>query len=158
MNLRADKPTEINVGQLVSGNDVGRIKVTGYDTGLPLDDLYTALAEHFSSCGEIWEIYIPLKFDETNTILNRFWWLLPPPFLSNSSAQVNVGGWNVSVEAYPYPAHANDSVRAVVHGKDVADTVTQLNGSYMRGRKLAVLGDCQTGNTYTPHSPPRQFQ
>ncbi|KAL9278522.1 putative peptidylprolyl isomerase [Arabidopsis thaliana] len=119
-------------------SDVGRIKVTGYDTGLPLDDLYTALAEHFSSCGEIWEIYIPLKFDETNTILNRFWWLLPPPFLSNSSAQVNVGGWNVSVEAYPYPANANDSVRAVVHGKDVADTVTQLNGSYMRGRKLAV--------------------
>ncbi|CAE6087137.1 unnamed protein product [Arabidopsis arenosa] len=30
------------------------------------------------------------------------------------------------------------SVRASVHGKDVADTVTQLNGSYMRGRKLAV--------------------
>ncbi|CAL9229220.1 unnamed protein product, partial [Arabidopsis halleri] len=125
-------------------SDVGRIKVTGYDTGLPRDDVYTALAEHFSSCGEIWEIYVPLKFDETKTILNRFWWLLPPPFLSNSSAQAlqltgsNVGGWNVSVEAYPYPANANDSVRASVHGKDIADTVTQLNGSYMRGRKLAV--------------------
>ncbi|KAG7549552.1 RNA-binding domain superfamily [Arabidopsis thaliana x Arabidopsis arenosa] len=174
-------PKRNNIPKL---SDVGRIKVTGYDTGLPLDDVYTALAEHFSSCGEIWEIYVPLKFDETKTSLNSHGviCLLGGQDAVEKALQLtgsNVGGWNVSVEAYPYPANANDrvivrvegydtslrksqisralvklfspygtirhlyfikksSVRASVHGKDVADTVTQLNGSYMRGRKLAV--------------------
>ncbi|EFH49468.1 predicted protein, partial [Arabidopsis lyrata subsp. lyrata] len=123
-------------------SDAGRIIVTGYDTGLPLDDVATALKNHFSRCGMITDVSIPLDSAKNYKILQRCGYIY---FVGEGAVdkalQLNgsdMGGRNVSVEAYPYDEDANDSAGAMIYGKDVADKVTELNGSHMGGHKLAV--------------------
>uniref|UniRef100_A0A1J3FCH3 Nucleolin 1 n=1 Tax=Noccaea caerulescens TaxID=107243 RepID=A0A1J3FCH3_NOCCA len=41
---------------------ISRIAVEGYDTTLPASDVSFALREHFSSCGEIVHVYVPIDF------------------------------------------------------------------------------------------------
>ncbi|CAE6086837.1 unnamed protein product [Arabidopsis arenosa] len=162
-------------------SDVGRIIVSGYDTDLPIDDVETALRNHFSCCGIITNICIPFVSFGDETLRRRGYIYFLGEGAVDKALQLNgvdVGGWNVSVKAYPFPKNANNEVEievegfdtwlheiliesalishfssygklkdvmffdgiavAYLYGKDVADKVTELNGSNMGGRILDV--------------------
>ncbi|CAH2033804.1 unnamed protein product [Thlaspi arvense] len=38
--------------------DIGRIDVTGFDRGVPREDVESALREHFAACGKITDVYV----------------------------------------------------------------------------------------------------
>ncbi|XP_048623178.1 nucleolin 1-like [Brassica napus] len=89
--------------------DIGRIRVMGYSTELPGDDVESSLRKHFSSCGEITDVCV-LVLD--NNILNSFGFIY---FLGGQGtvdkamqlSGTDVGGWNVIVEPYPFGEDAD---------------------------------------------------
>ncbi|EOA21926.1 hypothetical protein CARUB_v10002413mg, partial [Capsella rubella] len=90
--------------------DIGRIIVRGYDIRLRRDVVEKALRKHFASCGEITDVYIPK--DYRNHTLWRSGYIY---FLGEGAVEKalqlkgsDVGGWNVSVTAYPFMPHANE--------------------------------------------------
>ncbi|VVB13344.1 unnamed protein product [Arabis nemorensis] len=61
-------------GMESNGIDVGNresrsvtMVVSGYDKFLPVDDIKSLLSEHFSSCGEITNVYIPTRVGSEST-------------------------------------------------------------------------------------------
>ncbi|CAF1789308.1 unnamed protein product, partial [Brassica oleracea var. botrytis] len=105
---------------LVSCSDIGRIRVMGYSTELPGDDVESSLRKHFSSCGEITDVCV-LVLD--NNILNSFGFIY---FLGGQGtvdkamqlSGTDVGGWNVIVEPYPFGEDADWDPIAIVQGYD----------------------------------------
>ncbi|XP_023637281.1 uncharacterized protein LOC17882770 isoform X2 [Capsella rubella] len=117
-------------------SDVGRITVSGYDIKLPYNDVERALRKHFSSCGEITDVCAPIdwdsmddipidvEFDPKTNILERSAYIY---FLGDGAVAVSkalklngtyVEGWNISVEAFPFPPDANDEVMVDIEGYD----------------------------------------
>ncbi|KAF2576329.1 hypothetical protein F2Q70_00006534, partial [Brassica cretica] len=98
--------------------DIGRIRVRGYNTDLPHDDVVSALRKHFSSCGEITDVYI---FEKTDG-LHSFGFIY---FLGEGAVDkalqlsgIDVGGWTVIAEPYPFTEHAGCYPAVVVQGYD----------------------------------------
>ncbi|EOA32265.1 hypothetical protein CARUB_v10015525mg [Capsella rubella] len=123
-----------------------------------------ALRKHFSSCGEITDVCVPIdwgsmrnipidvEFDPKTNILERSAYIY---FLGEGA----VAGWNISVEAFPFPQNANEytSIMAHMQGTGIADKVLELDGSYMGGRKLSVrLVDIP--GIYTVHKRPHRYR
>lgn len=92
----------------------------GYSTDLPQDDVESSLRKHFSSCGEITDVYV-LVLDDN--ILNSFGFIY---FLGGQGtvdkamqlSGTDVGGWNVIVEPNPFPEDADWYPVAFVQGYD----------------------------------------
>ncbi|CAN7069294.1 unnamed protein product [Brassica rapa subsp. trilocularis] len=98
--------------------DIGRICVRGYNTDLPHNDVVNALRKHFSSCGEITDVYIFEKIDG----LHSFGFIY---FLGEGAVDkalqlsgIDVGGWTVIAEPYPFMEHAGWDPVAIVQGYD----------------------------------------
>ncbi|VVA95939.1 unnamed protein product [Arabis nemorensis] len=78
--------------------DIGRISVTRFDTGIPREDVESALREHFASCGKITDVYIRKGSSVAYIYFVGEGAVDKALELSGS----DVGGWNVCAEAYPF--------------------------------------------------------
>ncbi|CAH8312825.1 unnamed protein product [Eruca vesicaria subsp. sativa] len=99
--------------------DIGRIRVRGYSSNLPHDDVVNALRKHFSSCGEITDVYVR----EKNNVLNTWSFIY---FLGDGAVEkalqlsgIDVGGWTVIVEPDPFPEDAGWDPVVIVKGYDI---------------------------------------
>ncbi|CAH2073771.1 unnamed protein product, partial [Thlaspi arvense] len=141
---------------------IGRIGVTGYDTGLPRGDVESALRKHFASCGQITDVYIPVRCRRDNIItLERFVASSSDPVFPaqleysfiyfvgegavDNALQLDgsdVAGGNVSAEDIPFLEDAHN--------------VPELSGSVMGGRKVVVelIGTPEKTTVYD-HPPHR---
>ncbi|XP_033137765.1 nucleolin 1 [Brassica rapa] len=98
--------------------DIGRICVRGYNTQFSHDDVVNALRKHFASCGEITDVYI---FEKTDG-LHSFGFIY---FLGEGAVDkalqlsgIDVGGWTVIAEPYPFMEDAGCYPAVVVQGYD----------------------------------------
>ncbi|CAH2033883.1 unnamed protein product [Thlaspi arvense] len=100
--------------------DIGRISVTGFDSGLPHEDVESALRKHFASCGNITDVYIG-KHE-----CAAFVYLVGEDAVDKALklSGRDVGGWNVCVEAYPFSDHMTTTM--IVQGYDISDTEIQV--------------------------------
>ncbi|XP_056846904.1 nucleolin 1-like [Raphanus sativus] len=95
---------------------IGRIRVKGYNTDLPHDDVVNALRKHFSSCGEITDVYISVL---PNNTLHSFGFVY---FLGEGAVDKalqlsgrDMGGWNVIADPHPFPKDADCIGAAAVY-------------------------------------------
>ncbi|XP_019084545.1 PREDICTED: uncharacterized protein LOC104708771 [Camelina sativa] len=122
-------------------SEYGRVTVSGYNIRLtPLADVERALREHFTPCGEITDV----------CCLRRIGYIY---FMGEGAVdkamQLNgsdVEGWNVAVEPFPFPEHANDSVVVRVEGYDtslskidIQSALSNLFSSYGEIQCLIIL-------------------
>ncbi|KAL0736439.1 hypothetical protein Bca4012_012649 [Brassica carinata] len=98
--------------------DIGRIRVRGYNTDLHHDDVVNALRKHFSSCGEITDVYVR----EKNNVLKSCGLIY---FLGEGAVDkalqlsgIDVGGWTVMAEPYPFWERAGWYPAVIVKGYD----------------------------------------
>ncbi|KAF8096502.1 hypothetical protein N665_0307s0031 [Sinapis alba] len=106
---------------------IGRILVKGYNTQFSHDDVESTLRRHFSSCGEITDVYIRILADNT---LNSFGFVY---FLGEGAVDKalqlsgrDVGGWNVIAEPYPFPENADCRPVVIVQGYDNSLSKTDI--------------------------------
>ncbi|KAF8096500.1 hypothetical protein N665_0307s0029 [Sinapis alba] len=100
--------------------DIGRIRVMGYNTDLPHDVVVNALRKQFSPCGEITDVCVHVL---ENNILNCFGFIyfLGGQVTVDKALQLSgsdMGGWNVTVEPYPFRKDADWDPIAIVQGYD----------------------------------------
>ncbi|KAG2262945.1 hypothetical protein Bca52824_070024 [Brassica carinata] len=127
--------------------DIGRIRVRGYNTDLHHDDVVNALRKHFSSCGEITDVcvhvlddnilnrFVSTSSSNSTQVLynaNNFGFVLFHScgliyFLGGQGtvidkalqlSGIDVGGWTVMAEPYPFWERAGWYPVAVVQGYD----------------------------------------
>lgn len=95
----------------------------GYDTGLPHDDVESALRKLYSSCGEITDVYVPIDYQWENTLSKCSFVYFVGEGAVDKALLLNgadVGGWNVSAEAYPFQRYAKYLVSVTVKGYDTS--------------------------------------
>ncbi|KAG5377254.1 hypothetical protein IGI04_041850 [Brassica rapa subsp. trilocularis] len=118
--------------------DIGRICVRGYNTDLPHNDVVNALRKHFSSCGEITDVYIFEKIDG----LHSFGFIY---FLGEGAVDkalqlsgIDVGGWTVIAEPYPYPAVIVQGYDTLLDNADIEKMLFEHFSSYAEVTEIRV--------------------
>ncbi|KAJ0235265.1 hypothetical protein HA466_0268560 [Hirschfeldia incana] len=103
--------------------NVGRIFVSGYDTNLQHDDVERALRKLFSPCGQITDICIR-QCDDGSLISRAIIYLIGEDEYVVDKALLlsgsDVGGWNATVEPYPFPESAGRRISVYVTGYDTS--------------------------------------
>ncbi|CAN6981419.1 unnamed protein product [Brassica rapa subsp. trilocularis] len=73
------------------------VSVTGYDTSLPRDDIKNALSNHFSTCGEITDVFL------LNSRALVYFYGLGSNHRAVQLSGSDLGGCTLVVKALPYP-------------------------------------------------------
>uniref|UniRef100_A0A1J3GJD2 Nucleolin 2 n=2 Tax=Noccaea caerulescens TaxID=107243 RepID=A0A1J3GJD2_NOCCA len=105
--------------------EIGRIRVSGYDTGLPVDDVESALRKHFSSCGEITDVYI---YERDNILMRSGFIYFVGEGAVDKALQLSgsdVGGWNVSVVPDPFSKCSGATLMAIGYDTSLSDIDVQ---------------------------------
>ncbi|VVB14045.1 unnamed protein product [Arabis nemorensis] len=110
-----------------------RIRVEGYDTSLPYDDVKSALRRRFSSCGEIMDICIPRYVEPDALNIYALVTLLGEDAVEKALKLhgSDVGGWKVLVRDYPIPGELTPEMAAKIAIKNSYPTYVAFSGYWM---------------------------
>ncbi|VVB17566.1 unnamed protein product [Arabis nemorensis] len=116
-----DGPVNVPDAAKPKQRDIGRISVTGFDTGIPDEDVESALRKQFASCGKITDVYIQKRPCVAYIYFVGEGAVDKALELSGS----DVGGWNVFAKAYPFMD--NESTSLIVQGYDTSLTESEID-------------------------------
>ncbi|CAH8373749.1 unnamed protein product [Eruca vesicaria subsp. sativa] len=164
MDESAIKGVELNGSDAENRTSrISRILVEGHDISRPRADVHKALREHFASCGDILDVYLPTNFQ--NAILSRYAFI----YVNSGEGQEealrlngsDMGGRIVRTESYPFhqqdhddyfpPMSAADqSTQRVfeITGFDTSLTKADIHTAldkHLRVQGVSVYGDYSSG-------------
>ncbi|CAH2053329.1 unnamed protein product [Thlaspi arvense] len=96
-----------------------RVSVEGYNTLLPEEDIEKALTDHFTSCGEVFNV----TFSQGR--VGRAFIILRGDGSNEKALQLNgsdAGGWNVLVKVTPEDDEETQRYAATLHRETYYDT------------------------------------
>ncbi|VVA95150.1 unnamed protein product [Arabis nemorensis] len=151
LEVKGNDPADIPIIR-----ETGRITVTGYDTGLAHDGVVRTLRKHFSSCGEIIDVYI--RQLSSNKLGRCAFIYFVGKSAVDKALQLNgsdLGGWKPQVEPLPVPEFASRLPVIRVRGfdtsldiEDIKNSLSEHFSSCGRVRKVMVLESTDAALVY----------
>ncbi|CAH2073780.1 unnamed protein product [Thlaspi arvense] len=141
MDESANKGSTGSDAAIPKRREIGRITVTGYDTGLPRGDVKRALRKHFDSCGQITDVYVPIKDRVDYTLWRHGFIYFVGEGAVDKALQLHgsdVGGWNVSVKHLPFLENADNFATVTVRGYDTS--LSEINLKSALRKLLSSIG------------------
>ncbi|KAG2333008.1 hypothetical protein Bca52824_004188 [Brassica carinata] len=142
MDESANKATGSKGSDEAVGENRIIISVSGYDNGLPHDEIESSLRSIFSSCGEITDVYIYRKA-RSGTLSSNALLYICGEGAKKKSFQLHgtdVGGWKAHVEAVPIRNpyfHPERGLKIRVFGYD-----TKLSEPLLESKLRDYLSPC----------------